>query len=86
MDREDAVYVCNGIFLCHKNKEMLPLQQRGWTWRALCSVRYVSQRKTGIIGSHLYLESKKHNKQTTLEIINTENIFIVPGGVGPGAG
>lgn len=49
-------------------------------------MRYVSQRKTGIIGSHLYLESKKHNKQTTLEIINTENIFIVPGGVGPGAG
>ena len=40
------------VIFCH-------LQQSGWTWRALCWVKYVGQRKTNTVWYHLYVKSKQ---------------------------
>ena len=60
MDKEDDVCIYNGILLNHKKRmNFCHLLQLGWTWRALCLVKYVRQRKTNTVCYHLYVESKK---------------------------
>ena len=34
------------------------MQQHGWTWKVLCLVKYVKQRKTNTVCYHLYVDSK----------------------------
>ena len=61
MDKEDVVYIHNGIVLSHKKNEILPFVK---TWMDLESVmlREITQKKTNTLWFHLYVESKA--KQT----------------------
>ena len=59
MDKEDVVYICNGILLSHKKKEIM--QHVATTWMDLEGIMLIaiSQRKTNIILFYLYVEPKK---------------------------
>ena len=75
MDKEDVVYLYNGILISHKKE---------WN-NAICSnmdwPSYVTQRKTNTIWYHLYVESKIWHKWTYLQnkngLTDTENRLVV---------
>ena len=62
MDKEDVVYIHFRMLHSHKKNEIMPFAV---TWRDL-EIIILSQSKINIC--HLYLESKKYNKQ--VDIIN----------------
>ena len=73
-DKEDAVYMYNGIFI--KN-EIMPFAA---TWMDLEIITKWSQRKTNIIWYHLYVKSKKMiqmNLCTKQRVIDIEDTLIV---------
>ena len=59
MDKEDVMYIYNGI-LSHKKNKILPFA----TWMDLEGIMLseISQRKTNTVWYHLYVESKKYNR------------------------
>ena len=58
-DKEVVVYINNGILLSLKRMKCYPLPQCEWTWRILCLMKYIRQRKTNIVCFYLYVKSKK---------------------------
>ena len=57
IDKEDVVYIHNGILFNYKKKEIMPSQQNDGPKFTIPSE--ISQRKRNIIWYHLYVESKK---------------------------
>ena len=57
MDKEDVVYICNGILLSHKKNEILPFVKM-WMDLEGIMLSEISQRKTNTV-FHLHVESKK---------------------------
>ena len=63
MDKENVLYIYNGVLLSHNKRiKICYSKQHGWTWRVLCLVKSVRQRKTNTVSFHLYVEFKKQNK------------------------
>ena len=59
MDKEDVVYIYNGILLSHKKKnEILPFAAM-WMDLEGIMLSEIRQRKTNTVCYHLYVESKK---------------------------
>ena len=56
MDKEDVVYIYNGILLSHKNEQIMSFTKT-WMNLEIIILSEVSQRKTNIIWYHSYLES-----------------------------
>ena len=63
MDKEDVVYIYNGILLSHKKNEIMLLAAIRMDLEII-TVSEISQRTTNIICYHLYVEPKK-----TIQII-----------------
>ena len=65
MEKEDVVYIHNGILLSHKKNEILPFAMM---WMELeyimLSEISLSQRKANTIWLHSYVEFKKQNRWT----------------------
>ena len=62
MDKEDVVYICNGILLSHKNEWNVAIYSNmdgPGGYYALWNVR---QRKTKTVWCHLYVKSEKYTK------------------------
>ena len=49
------------------------LQQYEWTWRILCLMKYIRQRKTNIVCFYLYVKSKKIQKKNDYNKIETDS-------------
>ena len=62
MEKEDVVYIHNGILLSHKKNEILPVAATLMDLENIM-LREVSQRKTNTVWYHVYVESKKSYKQ-----------------------
>ena len=56
------MYIYNGILLSHKKEWNFAICNNMNGLRGYYLVKWVRQRKTNIIGYHLYVESKKYNK------------------------
>ena len=56
MDKEDTVYIYNGILLSHKKNEIMPFIAT-WMDLEIITLSGISQRKTNI-SYNLYVESK----------------------------
>ena len=82
MDKQIVVYVDNGI--CgqkkKKGKKSCHLQRHGWTFRALCSVKQVRERKINAVLPNLYMESKTATNKNKTEFLHTENRLVVARG------
>ena len=62
-DKEDVMYIYNGILLGHKSNEIMPFGATGMDLEIIT----LSQTETNIIGYHLHEESKKWYKWTHLQ-------------------
>ena len=62
MEKEDVVYIHNGILLSHKKNEILPVAATLMDLENIM-LREVSRRKTNTVWYHVYVESKKSYKQ-----------------------
>ena len=62
-DKEDVMYIYNGILLSHKSNEIMPFGATGMDLEIIT----LSQTETNIIGYHLHEESKKWYKWTHLQ-------------------
>ena len=54
MDKEDAVYICNGILLSHKKNEIMPFAAM---WTDL-EIIILSERERSTVWHHLYVNVK----------------------------
>ena len=62
-NKENVIYTDDRILFSHKKKEVSHLCLHGRTLRALCKVKYVGQRKTNTVWSHL--QEVSYQKNTT---------------------
>ena len=60
MDKEDVVYIHNGILLSHKKNDILPFAATRMDLEDIM-LSEMHQRKTKNVWYHLYVESKKYN-------------------------
>ena len=68
MDKEEVVYIYNGILLSHKKNEIMPFIAT-WMDLEIITLSGISQRKTNI-SYNLYVQSKLWHKWTYLQSRN----------------
>ena len=76
MDKEDVVYLHNGILLSHKKNEIIPFAAT-WLDLEIIILSEVSQRKTNIVWYHLYVESKKSDTNELIYKTETDSLMDV---------
>ena len=66
MDKEELVYICNGVLLNHKKNKIMPFTAT-WMDIDIIILGEVCQKRKTDIQYHLYVESKIQHKKLNFE-------------------